>query len=254
MQSAQAHNARLSAVDFRELEPGHLDLEIIEVNLFVYLDHQGYCDERKDLSRSKLRQRLTSEPEPPSANHYAIWFVLGESVMVSIDITQLDYEHLPNPYKTEGPINEASLARVRVASKLMPAPDDAACVMREVNNIKPGTTIRTILELICSKGLHLYRFRPTFKQHSGCRYWILAFSYELEKERIVGRGFAEDVESFLTIHYHRLTEMVRGKFKKGGKWGQSTGLVCADIIAGEFLEPAPASDPESREQAPFRGH
>ncbi|PPR01732.1 hypothetical protein CVT26_013179 [Gymnopilus dilepis] len=234
--------------DLTKFDPSHLDLLVTDINLLVYLDHQGYCDERSDLARPRSnRSRLCAEPKLAAANHYALWFGVdsedGET-SIAIDITQADYESLPNPHKSDATLREGSIARVRVASKTFPIKDDVGILMREIYNIQPGTTIRMVLSLIEWSGLQFYQFSPNFKQHAGCRYWILCLSRLLELNYVVGAGFAEDVESFLLVHYHRLTEKVKGKLKKSLKWGPAFEIDCAPISAGKSVEGSPTPSSE----------
>ncbi|KAF8906968.1 hypothetical protein CPB84DRAFT_1725776 [Gymnopilus junonius] len=215
----------LETFDFAQLCPEHVDLEIIEVDLIVYLDDQGYCDEGGHAAANKTKQR--------SANHFALWFRLKDSTTVSIDITQKNYTHNLGP-TTEGSARVASIPTPD-PSKTIPTPD-AGCVMKETCNIRPGMTIRMVVELLYRQGLDLYRFKPTFNQHSGCRYWLYVFSYELEEFGVIGRGFADCVWRSMHVHYLRSKyQSAKGKrFKPGNAWGAS-GEACANIIAGEFL-------------------
>ncbi|KDR72917.1 hypothetical protein GALMADRAFT_142627 [Galerina marginata CBS 339.88] len=230
-------NSQQRSLDSSKLFPSHMDLPITDINLVVYMEHQGYCDERKDLCEPRpFRKRFVRDPPP--ANHYALWFGFGGEFGVSIDVIQRGFDSLPNPYLNEEPLNVACLATVRVASKFFPAPDNIGCVMREFN-VKPEITIRNVLEVIRKKELYMYQFKATFKQHSGCRFWIWAFSLALETEGFAGKGFADDVKYFLNIHYRRSAKMVAGKYTQGESWGAQLQVTCAPIIPGTFLKPTP---------------
>ncbi|KAF8151763.1 hypothetical protein B0H34DRAFT_728930 [Crassisporium funariophilum] len=220
-------------MDLRELNPAHLNLPIIDVNLCVMMDAQGVCDERSDLSAPRpYRKRHAKDPAP--ANHYALWFGFGDMFNVAIDVTQ--GEVIENPYLTEDPETRGSIATVRVASKTIPAKEDMGCVLREFN-VAPGTTVNRLVQLIMHKGLHFYKFTPVYKQHAGCRFWILELAKAIEKEAFVGKGFAEDVKLFLDVYYTRTPrKSSNGRWVPGDSWGPRKGIECAKMVAGSFYK------------------
>ncbi|PPQ77858.1 hypothetical protein CVT25_015352 [Psilocybe cyanescens] len=226
------HNVISESIDISQVDPAHRELPITDVNLCAYLDKQGSCDECHNPPKWKTNFDL--ETDMPPANHYALWFGFGAGCRVHVGIDVL-------PEKGSG-LTRNARAVVLLASKTVPTDENIGCVMRELN-VKPGTTINTIIALIQRKNMHKYQFRlkrnnkKKVKQQAGCRLWIYQLSGELENVGIVGPGFQADVWEFLHVYFARkqtCSVSDDGKFIPAMTWGPHWQRVCAPVEDGSL--------------------
>ena len=205
--------------DFRvnHLDQRHLYLPITDINICVNFDFQGVCDERPDLGVHDIVN--LNIKEEPRANHFSFWFGFGGSEAVMLDVTQPGYDFSPWIAKKYNSKNHTCLdAVVRLSSQTIPTDVDIGCVLRELD-VAQGVTVAHIVDLLRQEGRQRYMFTSRHMQKLGCRHWIHAVSWDLEREGIAGQGFGDDVLSCLQIFYARYGIVgPDGRWIHSGNW------------------------------------
>ncbi|RDB21781.1 hypothetical protein Hypma_010941 [Hypsizygus marmoreus] len=219
--------------DFSGLDVKHTCLLITCIDLCVHFEPQGICDERGDLSVLDI-PRLRNQQELPRANHFSLWFTLDGGGAIMLDVTQLGYPFDPYVGEIHG---NATRALVRLSSQKIPTDEDIGCVLREPN-VRSGTTIVHIAQLIREHQRQRFLFSQRYKQKTGCRHWISVIAKDLEHAGFTSKGFSDDVLTDLQKYYSRYPLLGQnGRWGYGGNWTHRPEFKCAAMQKGYFIVP-----------------
>lgn len=169
--------------DQTKFETGDLHNTVEQIHICAYINENNEGDQ-----------------ENPPTNHWATFLEVSKTHSVRIDMAP--------GYGSNG-----LRGKIDISSKRYMYTNQAIHMLSF--NVRGGTTVKTIVDLIQLNGRQKYNFTPEWE---GCRYWIFVLISDLEVAGIVETGSGATARSALSYYFANPSgqeprEVREGKFR-----------------------------------------